>query len=101
MTPILGVPDEALSGKDHGGPNPRPESTNLDRGSDQQGLHPMDLDEQMQDPQDEPLLEELLDGSIPEPIKVSKTATVRHAEQKVTYLQTARRNMVNYANWKP
>ncbi|KAL0444344.1 UNVERIFIED_CONTAM: hypothetical protein Slati_2157100 [Sesamum latifolium] len=27
-TPTLGVPDEPLSGKDHGGPNSRPEPTN-------------------------------------------------------------------------
>ncbi|KAL0448035.1 UNVERIFIED_CONTAM: hypothetical protein Slati_1931400 [Sesamum latifolium] len=93
-TPTLGVPDEPLSGEDHGGPNPRPEPTNLDRESDQQGLHPKDLDEQMQDPQDEPLLEELSDGPIPEPMKVSKTAIARPAEQRVTYLQTARRNML-------
>ncbi|KAL0445083.1 UNVERIFIED_CONTAM: hypothetical protein Slati_2231000 [Sesamum latifolium] len=55
----------------------------------------------MQDPQDEPLLEELSDGPIPEPMKVSKTAIAGPAEQRVTYLQTAHRNVVNYANLKP
>ncbi|KAL0402509.1 UNVERIFIED_CONTAM: hypothetical protein Slati_4280800 [Sesamum latifolium] len=74
---------------------------NLSKGPDQQGLHPKDLDEQMQDPQDEPLLEELSYGPISEQMKASKTATVGPAEQKVTYLQTARRNVVNYANLKP
>ncbi|KAL0440449.1 UNVERIFIED_CONTAM: hypothetical protein Slati_2527900, partial [Sesamum latifolium] len=100
-TPTLGVPDEPLSGEGHGGPNPRPEPAKLDRGPNQQGLHPKDLDEQMQDPQDEPLLEELSNGPIPEPMKVSKTAIAGLAEQKVIYLQTAHRNMVNYANLKP
>ncbi|KAL0463176.1 UNVERIFIED_CONTAM: putative enzymatic polyprotein [Sesamum latifolium] len=84
-----------LRGKDHGGPNPRPEPTNLDRGPDQQGLHPKDLDEQILDPQDEPLQEELSDGPIPEPMKVSKTAIAGPAEQRVTYLQIARINVVN------
>ncbi|KAL0451283.1 UNVERIFIED_CONTAM: hypothetical protein Slati_1106400 [Sesamum latifolium] len=101
MTPILGVSDEFLSCEDHGGPNLRPEPTNLDRGPDQQGLHLKDSDEQMQDPQDEPLLEELSDKPIPEPMKILQTATVGPAEQKVTYIQTAHRNMVNYANLKP
>ncbi|KAL0449040.1 UNVERIFIED_CONTAM: hypothetical protein Slati_1460400 [Sesamum latifolium] len=100
-TPTLGVPDEPLSGENHSGPNLRPEPTNLDRGPDQQGLHPKDLDEQMQDPQDEPLLEELSDGPIPEPMKASKTAIAGPTEQRVTYLQTAPKNMVNYANLKP
>ncbi|KAL0355336.1 UNVERIFIED_CONTAM: movement protein [Sesamum radiatum] len=99
-TPTLGVPDEPLSNENHGGPNPRPEPTNLDRGPDQRGLHPKDLDEQMRDPQDEPLLEELSDEPIPEPIKVSKTAIAGPAKQRVTYLQTARRNVVNYVNLK-
>ncbi|KAL0439127.1 UNVERIFIED_CONTAM: hypothetical protein Slati_2395700 [Sesamum latifolium] len=87
--------------QDHGGPNPKRKPINLGKGPDQQGLHPRDLDEQMQDPQDKSLLEELSDEPIPEPIKASKTATVGPAEQKDTYLQTARRNMVNYANLKP
>ncbi|KAL0446821.1 UNVERIFIED_CONTAM: movement protein [Sesamum latifolium] len=65
------------------------------------GLHPKDLDEQIPDPQDEPLQEELSDWPIPEPTKVSKTAIAGPAEQRVTYLQTARRNVVNYANSKP
>ncbi|KAL0405369.1 UNVERIFIED_CONTAM: hypothetical protein Slati_3850800 [Sesamum latifolium] len=39
------------------------------------------------------LLEELSDGPIPKPMKVSKTATAGLAEQKVTYLQTARRSV--------
>ncbi|KAL0401724.1 UNVERIFIED_CONTAM: hypothetical protein Slati_4202300 [Sesamum latifolium] len=64
-TPTLGVPDEPLSGENHGGPNPRPEPINLGKGPDQQGLHPKDPDEQIPDPQDEPLQEELSDGSIP------------------------------------
>ncbi|KAL0406462.1 UNVERIFIED_CONTAM: hypothetical protein Slati_3960100 [Sesamum latifolium] len=101
MTPILGVPDEPLSGEDDGGPNPRSEPTKLDKGPDYQGLNPKDPEEQMQDPQDKPLLEQLSYGTIPKPMKVSKTATVGPAEQKVTYLQTARKNVVNYANLKP
>ncbi|KAL0448620.1 UNVERIFIED_CONTAM: hypothetical protein Slati_1418400 [Sesamum latifolium] len=101
MTPTLGVPDEPLSGEGHGGPNPRPEPINLDREPDQQGLHPKDLDEQIPDPQDEPLQEELSDGPILELTKASKTAIAGPAEQMVTYLQTARRNVVNYANSKP
>ncbi|KAL0374268.1 UNVERIFIED_CONTAM: hypothetical protein Sradi_3342500 [Sesamum radiatum] len=100
-TPTLGVLDEPLSGEGHGGPNPRPEPTNLDRGQDRQGLHPKDLDGQMQDPQDEPLQRGLSDGLIPVPMKVSKTAIAGPAEQKVIYLQTARRSVVNYANLKP
>ncbi|KAL0427946.1 UNVERIFIED_CONTAM: putative enzymatic polyprotein [Sesamum latifolium] len=94
MTPTLGVPNEPLSGEDHGGPNPRLEPTNLGKGSDQQGLHPKNLDEQIQDPQDEPLQEELSDGSVPEPMKVSKTVIAGPAEQRVTYLQTARKNVL-------
>ncbi|KAL0406047.1 UNVERIFIED_CONTAM: movement protein [Sesamum latifolium] len=50
---------------------------------------------------DEPLLEELSDGPIPEPMKVSKTAIAGPAEKRVTYLQTACRNVGNYANLKP
>ncbi|KAL0463447.1 UNVERIFIED_CONTAM: hypothetical protein Slati_0232300 [Sesamum latifolium] len=101
MKRLRGVPDEPLSGKGHDGPNPRPKPTNLDREPDQQGLHPKDLDEQIPDPQDEPLQEELSDGPIPEPTKVSKTTIAGPAEQRITYLQTTRRNMVNYANSKP
>ncbi|KAL0444532.1 UNVERIFIED_CONTAM: hypothetical protein Slati_2175900 [Sesamum latifolium] len=69
--------------------------------TDRQRFHPKDLDEQMQDPQDEPLQEELSNEPIPGPMKVLKTATAGPAEQRVTYLQTAHRNMVNYANLKP
>ncbi|KAL0345537.1 UNVERIFIED_CONTAM: hypothetical protein Sradi_4385000 [Sesamum radiatum] len=87
--------------RSHGGPNPRPEPTNLDKGQDRQGLHPKDLDGQMQDPQDEPLQRGLSDGLIPVPMKASKTAIAGLAEQKVIYLQTARRSVVNYANLKP
>ncbi|KAL0448406.1 UNVERIFIED_CONTAM: movement protein [Sesamum latifolium] len=101
MLSLRGVPDEPLSGKNHGGPNPRPEPTNLGKGLDQQGFHPKDPDEQIPDPQDEPLQEELSDGPIPEPMKVLKTATAGLAEQKATYLQTVRRNVVNYSNSKP
>ncbi|KAL0287361.1 UNVERIFIED_CONTAM: hypothetical protein Sradi_7126700 [Sesamum radiatum] len=50
MTPTLGVPDEPLLGENHGGPNPRPEPTNLGKRLDQQGLHLKDLDGQIQDP---------------------------------------------------
>ncbi|KAL0356036.1 UNVERIFIED_CONTAM: Enzymatic polyprotein [Sesamum radiatum] len=82
-TPTLGVLDEPLSGENHGSPNPRPEPTNLDRGQDRQGLHPKDLDEQMQDPQDELLQRGLSDGLIPVPMKVSKTAITGPAEQKL------------------
>ncbi|KAL0430415.1 UNVERIFIED_CONTAM: hypothetical protein Sradi_0667500 [Sesamum radiatum] len=63
VTPTLGVPGEPLSDGDHGDPYQRTNHTNLDRGPDQQGLHRKDLDEQMQDPQDEPLQEELSDDS--------------------------------------
>ncbi|KAL0434696.1 UNVERIFIED_CONTAM: hypothetical protein Sradi_0177500 [Sesamum radiatum] len=52
----------------------------MGKGLDQQGLHPKDLDEQIQDPQDEPLQEELSDEPMPELMKVSKTATARLAE---------------------
>ncbi|KAL0456078.1 UNVERIFIED_CONTAM: hypothetical protein Slati_0947000 [Sesamum latifolium] len=100
MIHTLEVLGEPISGEDHGGPNPRLEPINLDKGPDQQGLHPKDLDKQMQDPQDKPLQGELSDEPILEPMKVSKTATVGSAEQKVTYLQTTRRNMVKYANLK-
>ncbi|KAL0431862.1 UNVERIFIED_CONTAM: movement protein [Sesamum radiatum] len=55
----------------------------------------------MQDPHDESLQRELLDEPIPEPMKILKIATVGSAEQRVTYLQTARRNMLNYVNLKP
>ncbi|KAL2232426.1 UNVERIFIED_CONTAM: hypothetical protein Sindi_1422600 [Sesamum indicum] len=44
---------------DHGGPSPKSEHINRDREQDQQGLHPRDPDEQMQDPPKEPLQEEL------------------------------------------
>ncbi|KAL0458135.1 UNVERIFIED_CONTAM: hypothetical protein Slati_0440700 [Sesamum latifolium] len=80
MALTLGVPDEPYSGVEHGGPNPRPEPTNLDKRLDQQGFHPNDLDEQMQDPQYEPLQEELSDELIPEPMKVSRTATAGSTE---------------------
>ncbi|KAL0291281.1 UNVERIFIED_CONTAM: movement protein [Sesamum calycinum] len=82
MTHTLGIPEEPLSGEDHGGPKQKPEHTNLGKGADQQGLHPKDLDEHIQDPQEEPLREELSDGPIPGPMKVSKTATARHVEQE-------------------
>ncbi|KAL0318102.1 UNVERIFIED_CONTAM: hypothetical protein Scaly_2866000 [Sesamum calycinum] len=82
VTPILGVPEEPLSGGDHSGPNQKPEHTNLDRRADQQGLHPKDLDEQIQDPEEEPLRGELSDEPIPEPMKVSKTVIAGHVEQK-------------------
>ncbi|KAK4394666.1 movement protein [Sesamum angolense] len=59
------------------------EHTNLGKGVDQQGLHPKDLDEQIQDPQEEPLQEELSDRPIPGPMKVSKTATAGHVEQEL------------------
>ena len=95
MTPTLGVPEEPFPDGDHGGPSPKPEHTNLDKEQDQQGLHPKDLDEQMQDPPEEPLQEELSDGPIPEPMKVSKTAIAGLVEQKDIYLPIARRNVVN------
>ncbi|KAL0427577.1 UNVERIFIED_CONTAM: hypothetical protein Slati_2932500 [Sesamum latifolium] len=101
VTPTLGVPGEPLSDENHGGPNQRPDHIKLGKGPDQQGFHSKDLDEQMQDPQDEPLQGELLNEPIPESMKVLKTATIRPAEQKVTYLQTTHRNVVNYANLKP
>ncbi|KAL0395261.1 UNVERIFIED_CONTAM: hypothetical protein Slati_4492300 [Sesamum latifolium] len=94
MTHILGVPNEPLSGEDRGGPNPRPKSTNLDRGPDQQGFHPKDLDEHMEDPQDEPQQEELSNEPIPEPMKVLRTVTAGPTELKVISLRIARRNMV-------
>ncbi|KAL0447898.1 UNVERIFIED_CONTAM: hypothetical protein Slati_1917700 [Sesamum latifolium] len=64
-TPTLGVPDEPLSGEDHGGPNPRPEPTNLGKGSDQQGLHPKDLDEQIQIHRTNPYKKNFQTGSYP------------------------------------
>ncbi|KAK4407836.1 movement protein [Sesamum angolense] len=82
VTPTLGIPEEPPSGGDHGGLNRKPEHTNLDKGMDQQGFHPKDLDEQIQDPQEEPLQGELSDGPIPEPMEVSKTATAGHVEQE-------------------
>ncbi|KAK4404230.1 movement protein [Sesamum angolense] len=82
MTHTLGIPEELLSGEDHGGPKQKPEHTNLGKGADQQGFHPKDLDEQIQDPQEEPLREELLDGPIPGLMKVSKTATAGRVEQE-------------------
>ncbi|KAL2248436.1 UNVERIFIED_CONTAM: hypothetical protein Sindi_2695900 [Sesamum indicum] len=68
----LRVPEELFPDGDHGGPNPKPEHINLDREQNQQGLHPKDPDEQMQDPLEEPLQEELSDESIPEPNKSFK-----------------------------
>ncbi|KAL2226679.1 UNVERIFIED_CONTAM: hypothetical protein Sindi_2026600, partial [Sesamum indicum] len=73
VNPTPGVLEEPFHDEDHDGPIPKPEHINLDREQDQQGFHPKDLDEQMQDPREEPLKEELSDGSIPEPMKVSKT----------------------------
>ncbi|KAK4381436.1 hypothetical protein Sango_2968100 [Sesamum angolense] len=81
-THTLGIPEEPLSGEDHGGPKQKPEHINLGRRADQQGLHPKDLDEQIQNPQEEPLREELSDWPIPELMKVSKTATAGHVEQE-------------------
>ena len=95
VTPTLGVPEEPFPGRDHGGPSPKLEHTNLDREQDQQGFHPKDLDEQMQDPLEEPLQQELSDGPIPEPMKVSKTAIAGLAEQKDIYLPIVRKNVVN------
>ncbi|KAL0318230.1 UNVERIFIED_CONTAM: hypothetical protein Scaly_2852600 [Sesamum calycinum] len=83
MKMLRGIPEELLLGEDHGGPKQKPEHTNLGKGVDQQGLHPKDLDEQIQDPQEEPLQEELSDRPIPGPMKVSKTATAGHVEQEV------------------
>ncbi|KAK4389742.1 movement protein [Sesamum angolense] len=93
ITHTLGIPEEPLSSEDHSGPKQKPEYTNLDKGADQQGLHPKDLDEQIQDPHEEPLREELSDGPILGPMKVSKTATAGHVEQRGHYPQTARRNL--------
>ncbi|KAK4380924.1 movement protein [Sesamum angolense] len=92
-----GIPEELLSGEDHGGPKSKPEHTNMGNGVDQQGLHPKDLDEQRQDPQEEPLPEERSDGPIPGRMKVSKIATAGHVEQEDISLQTARRNVNNYS----
>ncbi|KAL0283728.1 UNVERIFIED_CONTAM: movement protein [Sesamum radiatum] len=85
MTHTLGTPKELLLGEDHGGPKQKPEHTNLGKGADQQGLHPKDLDEQIQDPQEEPLREEPSEGPIPGLMKVSKTATTGRVEQKNNY----------------
>ncbi|KAL0388968.1 UNVERIFIED_CONTAM: movement protein [Sesamum calycinum] len=85
MTHILGIPEEPLSGEDHGGPDQKSEHANLDKGADQQEFHPKGLDEQIQDPEEEPLRGELSNGPIPEPMKVSKTATAGHAEQENNY----------------
>ncbi|KAL2228408.1 UNVERIFIED_CONTAM: hypothetical protein Sindi_1820500 [Sesamum indicum] len=86
--------EEPFPGGDYGGPSPKPEHINLDREQDQQGFHPKDLDETMQDPMEEPLQEELLDETLPEPMKVLKTAIAGLAEQKDIYLLTTSRNMV-------
>ncbi|KAL0439190.1 UNVERIFIED_CONTAM: hypothetical protein Slati_2402000 [Sesamum latifolium] len=94
MTHTLGVSGEPLLDGDHCGPNQRPDHTNLGKGPDQQRLNPKDLDEQMQDPQDKLLQEELSDEPIPELMKVSRIATTGPAERKVISLQTACRNMV-------
>ncbi|KAL2237555.1 UNVERIFIED_CONTAM: hypothetical protein Sindi_0947200 [Sesamum indicum] len=95
MKRLRGVPEKPFPDEDHGGPNPKPEHTNLDKEQDQQGFYPKDLDERMQDPPEEPLQEELSDGPIPEPMKVLKTAIVGLAEQKDIYLPIVRKNMVN------
>ncbi|KAL2251299.1 UNVERIFIED_CONTAM: hypothetical protein Sindi_2252200 [Sesamum indicum] len=95
MKRLRGVPEEPFPDGDHGGPSPKPGHTNLDREQDQQGLHPKDLDEQMQDPTEEPLQGELSDGPIPELMKVSKTAVAGLAEQKAIYLPIAHKNVVN------
>ncbi|KAK4382684.1 putative enzymatic polyprotein [Sesamum angolense] len=94
MTHTLEIPKELLSGEDHGGPKQKPKHTNLGKRADQQGLHPKDLEEQIQDPQEEPLREELSDGPIPGLMKVSKIATAGHVEQEDISLQTARTNMI-------
>ncbi|KAK4381155.1 movement protein [Sesamum angolense] len=93
MKRLRGTPEELLLGADHGGPKPKPEHTNLGNGVDQQGLPPKDLDEQIQDPPDEPLRRELSDGPIPELMKVSRIATAGHVEQEDISLQIARRNV--------
>ncbi|KAL2246216.1 UNVERIFIED_CONTAM: hypothetical protein Sindi_2889800 [Sesamum indicum] len=95
VTATPGVPRGPFPDGDHGGPSLKPERTNLDKEQDQQGLHPKDPDEQMQDPPDERLQEELSDGPIPEQMKVLKTAIAGLPEQKDIYLPIARRNMVN------
>ncbi|KAL0364170.1 UNVERIFIED_CONTAM: hypothetical protein Sangu_0514600 [Sesamum angustifolium] len=95
------IPEELLLGEDHGGPRPKPEHINLGNGVDQRGLHPKVLDEQKQDPQEEPLQEELSDGPIPGRMKVSKIAIAGHAVQEDISLQTARRNVVKSKNSKP
>ncbi|KAL0282575.1 UNVERIFIED_CONTAM: hypothetical protein Sradi_7256800 [Sesamum radiatum] len=69
----LGVQEVPLSGRDQGGPNQKLEHINLDRGTDQLGFHPKDLDEQIQDPQEEPVQGKVSDGPIPdEPMRFSK-----------------------------
>ncbi|KAK4397335.1 Enzymatic polyprotein [Sesamum angolense] len=88
-----GISEELLSGEDHGGPKPKPEHTNLGNGVDQQGFHPKDLDEQTQDPPDEPLRRELSNEPIPGRMKVSKIATAGHVQQEDISLQIARRNV--------
>ncbi|KAL2235895.1 UNVERIFIED_CONTAM: hypothetical protein Sindi_1321700 [Sesamum indicum] len=95
MKRLRGAPEELFPDEDHGGPNPKPEHTNLDKERDQQGFHPKDLDEQMQDPPEEPLQEELSDEPIPEPMKVLKIAIAGLAEQKDIYLPIVRKNVVN------
>ncbi|KAL0448097.1 UNVERIFIED_CONTAM: hypothetical protein Slati_1937600 [Sesamum latifolium] len=80
VTPTLGVPREPPSDGGHGGPNQRSDHINLGKGPDQQGLHPNDLDEQMQDLHDKPLQGELSNEPIPEPMKVSRTVIAGPAE---------------------
>ncbi|KAL2240749.1 UNVERIFIED_CONTAM: hypothetical protein Sindi_0716100, partial [Sesamum indicum] len=95
VTPTPGVPEEPFPDGDHGGLRPKLEHINLDKQQDQQGFHPKDLDEQMQDPLKKPLQEELSDEPIPEPMKASKTAIAGLAEQNDMYLPIARRNVMN------
>ncbi|KAL2252855.1 UNVERIFIED_CONTAM: hypothetical protein Sindi_0080200, partial [Sesamum indicum] len=55
VTPTSGVLGEPFPSEDQSGPSPKPEHINLDKEQDQQGLHPKDLDERMQNPPKESL----------------------------------------------
>ncbi|KAL2240187.1 UNVERIFIED_CONTAM: hypothetical protein Sindi_0659900 [Sesamum indicum] len=54
VTPTPRVPGKPFPDEDHSGLSQKPDRTNLGRKQDQQGLHPKDLDEQIQDPPEDP-----------------------------------------------
>ncbi|KAL0322448.1 UNVERIFIED_CONTAM: hypothetical protein Sangu_1864100 [Sesamum angustifolium] len=83
MTPTLGIPEEPFQAKIMVVQNKSQNIQIWTKERTNKGFHPKDLDEQIQDPQEEPLRGELSDGPIPELMKVSRTTTAGHAEQEV------------------